>query len=217
MCGVSTTFGQRASGWSLLRGSGVITSRPAPPILPSCRAKRVLAIKDVWCSPRGLRPKPPDQRVLPWKCWLCRWWAASWTKGSGKRCPLSLGSDLHTFDQDALEWDEHWTHNSWQPNSTKREATQRKKQQNHSHNHSGIQAHTTKNTFQQLNINAEKQNKDPLLTQIKGRTLLRVRPTSHAGLPPSFDFDLISMILIMEFCELIYFENPVCLYRAFLF
>ena len=97
------------------------------------------------------------------------------------------------------------------------EATQRKKQQKHLHNHSGIQAHTTKNTFQQLNTNAEKQNKDPLLTQIKGRTLLRVRPTSHAGLPPSFDFDLISMILKMEFCELIYFENPVCLYRAFLF
>ena len=177
----------------------------------------VLGIKDVWCSPRGLRPKPPDQRVLPWKCWLCRWWAASWTKGSGTRCPLSLGSDLHTWDQDALEWDEHWTHNSWQANSTKREATQRKKQQKHSHNHSGIQAHTTKNTFQQLNTNAEKQNKDPLLTQIKGRTLLRVRPTSHAGLPPSFDFDLISMILKMEFCELIYFENLLCLYRAFLF
>ena len=151
MCGVSTTFGQRASPWSLLRGSGVITSRPAPPIIPSCRAKRVLAFKGVWCSPRGLRPKPPDQRVLPWKCWLCRWWAASWTKGSGKRCPLSLGSDLHTFDQDALEWDEHWTHNSWQPNSTKREAIQRIKQQKHLHNHSGIQAHTTKNTFQQLN------------------------------------------------------------------
>ena len=94
---------------------------------------------------------------------------------------------------------------------------QRIKQQKHLHNHSGIQAHTTKNTFQQLNTNAEKQKKDPLLTQIKGRTLLRVRPTSHAGLPPSFDFDLISMILKMEFCELIYFENLLCLYRAFLF
>ena len=36
ICGVRTTLEQEASGWFFDSGSGVITSRPAPPIFPDC-------------------------------------------------------------------------------------------------------------------------------------------------------------------------------------
>ena len=37
MCGVRTTFLEAARGWLLLKGSGVITSSPAPPSFPACK------------------------------------------------------------------------------------------------------------------------------------------------------------------------------------